>query len=114
MKSADVTSTSTVEVSNMRIRQLAACAALGLAALGLSACATGLNTQVSRYQAAAIPLGQTFYVVPTTGTPDPRFYRYAAMVAQQLEAQGYRAAGAPQVADLLVKLDYSVDEGKTE
>jgi hypothetical protein len=98
----------------MRIRQLAASAALGLAALGLSACATGLNTQVSRYQAAAIPLGQSFYVVPTTPNPDPGFYRYASLVSQQLEAQGYRLAGAPKVADLLVKLDYSVDEGKTE
>lgn len=98
----------------MRIRQLAASAALGLAALGLSACATGLKTQVSRYQAAAIPLGQSFYVVPATGNPDPGFYRYASMVSQQLETQGYRPAGAPQVADLLVKLDYSVDEGKTE
>jgi hypothetical protein len=98
----------------MRIRQLAASAALGLAALGLSACATGLKTQVSRYQAAAIPAGQSFYVVPATANPDPGFHRYAAMVAQQLEAQGYKPAGAPQVADLLVKLDYSVDEGKTE
>jgi Domain of unknown function (DUF4136) len=98
----------------MRIRQLAASAALGLAALGLSACATGLNTQVSRYQAAAIPAGQSFYVVPVSGAPDPGFYRYAAMVSQQLEGQGYKPAGAPQVADLLVKLDYSVDEGKTE
>lgn len=98
----------------MRIRQLAASAALGLAALGLSACATGLNTQVSRYQAAAIPVGQSFYVMPATGSPDPSFYRYASMVSQQLEAQGYRNAGAPKAADLLVKLDYSVDEGKTE
>jgi hypothetical protein len=98
----------------MRIRQLAASAALGLAALGLSACASGLNTQVSRYQAAAIPAGQSFYVVPAAGAADPGFYRYAAMVSQQLAAQGYKPAGAPQVADLLVKLDYSVDEGKTE
>jgi hypothetical protein len=98
----------------MRIRQLAASAALGLAALGLSACATGLNTQVSRSQAAAIPIGQSFYVVPATAAPDPGFYRYASMVSQQFEAQGYRPAGAPQVADLLVRLDYSVDRGKRE
>ena len=32
----------------MRIRQLAAAAALGVAALGLSACAETLNTTVSR------------------------------------------------------------------
>jgi hypothetical protein len=98
----------------MRKLKLAAVALLGVAALGLSACATGLNTQVSRHQAAQIPLGQTFYVVPAQGAPTNEFYRYASMVSQQLQAQGYRSAGAPQVADMLVRLDYGVDEGKTE
>lgn len=98
----------------MRIRKLMTAAALGVAAIGLSACATGLNTKVSRYQAAAIPAGATYYVVPKQGTPSPQFYRYAKMVSQQLEAKGFRPAGAPQAADMLVKLDYGVDEGKTE
>lgn len=98
----------------MRIRKLAAAAALSVAALGLSACATGLNTRVTRYQAAAIPAGQSFYVVPKQGVPSAQFYRYASMVSQQLEARGYRPAGAPQAADLLVRLDYDVDEGQTE
>lgn len=98
----------------MRIRQFAAAAALGLAALGLSACATGLNTQVSRYQPAAIPAGASFYVVPKQGPADPQFYRYASMVTQQLAAQGFRPAGAPQAADILVKVDYGVDEGTTQ
>jgi hypothetical protein len=95
----------------MRIGKFAAAAALGLAALGLSACATGLNTKVQRYQAAAIPAGATFYVVPKQGAPSPQFYRYASMVSQQLAAQGFRPAGAPQAADVLVKVDYGVDEG---
>lgn len=98
----------------MRIRTLAAAAALGVSALGLSACATGLDTQVSRYQASAIPAGRSFYVIPREGAPTPQFHRYAAMVAQQLEAKGYRPAGAPQLADMLVRLDYGVDEGRTE
>ena len=98
----------------MRIRKFASVAALALTALGLSACATGLNTQVQRYQAASIPLGQTFYVVPREGAPTPQFYRYASMVSQQLAAQGYRPAGAPQAADMLVRLDYGVDEGTKE
>ena len=98
----------------MRIRKFWAAAAIGIAALGLSACATGLRTQVSRYQPVAIPAGASFYVVPEQGTPSPQFYRYASMVAQNLQAQGFRSAGAPQAADLLVKLDYGVDEGKTE
>jgi hypothetical protein len=98
----------------MRIRKFAAAAALGIAALGLSACATGLRTQVSRYQPATIPAGTTFYVVPKRGAPDPRFYRYAAILSQQLQAQGFQPAGAPHAADMLVKVDYGVDEGTHE
>jgi hypothetical protein len=98
----------------MRIRQFAAAAALGIAALGLSACATGLNTQVSRYQPAALPAGASFYVVPKQGPADPQFYRYASMLSQQLAAQGYRPAGTPQTADMLVRVDYGVDDGTTE
>jgi hypothetical protein len=94
----------------MRIRQFAAAALIGLAALGLSACATGLNTQVSRYQSMPAPSGQTFYVVPASGTGSLQFNRYATMVAQQLQARGYQPAGAPQLADMLVRVDYGVDE----
>jgi hypothetical protein len=36
------------------------------------------------------------------------------MVSQQLAAQGFRPAGTPQAADILVKVDYGVDEGTTE
>ena len=98
----------------MRFREIAAAATLGLSAVVVSGCATGLNTQVSRYQAATITAGQSFYVVPEQGAASPEFYRYAAMVSQQLAAQGFQPAGAPQAADLLVKLDYGVDEGSTE
>ena len=97
----------------MRIRKIAVVAAVSIAALGLSACATGLSTQVSRFQPAQIAPGQSFYVVPASGIPDNRFYRYASMVSQQLAAQGFHPAGAPQVADMLVKVDYGVDEGET-
>ena len=99
----------------MRIRKLAAAALVGVAALGLSACATGLPTQVSRHQAMPIPQGQTFYIVPASGgQPSLEFGRYASLVARHLEAKGYRNAGAPQIADMIVKLNYSVDEGETE
>ena len=98
----------------MRIRKFAAAAAIALAALGLSGCASGLNTQVSRYQPAAIPAGASFYVVPLHGNSTPGFYRYASMVSQQLAAQGFKPAGTPQLADVLVRVDYGVDQGKTE
>lgn len=98
----------------MHIRQLVSSAAIGLAALGLSACATGLDTKVTRYQPATIPAGQSFYVMPAEGASTPKFYRYAQMVTQQLASKGFRPAGAPQVADMIVRLHYGVDQGRTE
>lgn len=97
----------------MRIRPLLSAAALGLAALTLNACATGLSTKVTRYQPAAIPAGASFYVVPSEGTPSPQFYRYASMLSQHLQSLGYQPAGAPGLADMLVRLDYGVDQGQT-
>ena len=95
-------------------RKMAGALLLGAAALGLSGCASGLSTKVSRYQSMPAPAGQTFYVVPANGAGDPQFLHFATIVAQQLAARGYAPAGAPQLASMLVRLDYGVDEGKTE
>jgi hypothetical protein len=96
-------------------RKMAGALLLGAAAVGLSGCATGLSTKVSRYQSMPAPAGQTFYVVPADGAArDGQFNHFAAIVSQQLAAKGYTPAGAPQLASMLVRLDYGVDEGKTE
>ncbi|MES2137918.1 MAG: DUF4136 domain-containing protein [Pseudomonadota bacterium] len=100
----------------MRIRKVAAAVALSVAAIGLSACATGLNTQVSRYQAMPAPQGQTFAIVPGEGMAAMgglEFQRYAAIVAQQLAARGYQPASGPQSASLIVQLGYSVSPGSS-
>ena len=100
----------------MRIRQLAAAVALGSAALALSACATPLRTEVSRYQAMPAPQGQTFIVVPGGGKARPgglEFERYAALVAQNLAAHGYRPAANADAANMIVELGYDVDSGET-
>jgi hypothetical protein len=100
----------------MRIRQLAAAVALGSAAVALSACATSLQTEVSRYQAMPAPQGQTFIVVPGGGKARPgglEFERYAALVAQNLAAHGYRPAANAQAANMVVELGYDVDSGQT-
>ena len=98
-----------------RFTKLAGALLLGAGAIGLAGCATGLPTQVSRFQAMPAPAGQTFYVVNASGQPGGlEFGRYAQLVSQHLVARGYRPAGAPQLADMLVKLDYGVDEGETE
>jgi hypothetical protein len=99
----------------MSVRKLAAAAFLGVAALGLSACAVGLPTQVSRFQAMPAPAGQSFFVVPANGQQAGlEFNRYAAYVAQAMQARGYAAAPSPQAATMLVKVNYGVDEGTTE
>ena len=99
----------------MRISKLAAAAFLGVAALGLSACANTLNTEVSRYQAMPAPQGQTFIVVPGEGMAANgglEFQRYAGIVAQQLQARGYVPAASPQSASMTVSLGYGVDHGQ--
>ena len=96
-------------------RKMAAALLLGVGALGLAGCATGLPTKVSRYQSMPAPAGQTFYVVPANaGFQGAEFNHFASLVSQHLAARGYAPAGAPQLATMLVRLDYGVDEGRTE
>lgn len=99
----------------MRNFKLAAAAMLGVAAMGLSACAETLDTQVTRYQAMPAPQGQTFVVVPGEGMAANgglEFQRYAAIVAQQMAARGYTPAASAQSASLLVQFGYGIDRGQ--
>ena len=100
----------------MRINKLAAATLLGLSALGLSACATGLRTNVSRYQAMPHPQGQSFVVVPMNPADQGglEFSRYADLVAQHMRAQGFAQAATPEQATMVVQIGYGVDEGHTE
>jgi hypothetical protein len=100
----------------MRIRQFATAIALGASALALSACATGLPTKVSRYQAMPAPAGQSFVVVPadSRNVGGLEFARYADMVGQAMAAQGYRPAAGIGDATMVVQLAYGVDQGRTE
>lgn len=99
----------------MRLNKKLLTLAAPVALLALSACATGLPTQVSRFQALPAPAGQTFVIQPA----DPRdrggleFTQYANLVAQHLVAQGYQPAPTVQDATFLVTLDYGVDNGQT-
>jgi hypothetical protein len=99
----------------MRITKLSAALALAVAAVGLSGCATALNTRVTRYQAMPAPQGQTFIVVPGDGIARNgglEFQRYASIVAQQLAARGYTPATSTQNANMVVQLGYGIDEGQ--
>lgn len=100
----------------MRHFKLAAALALSVSAAALSGCATGFPAQVSRYQAMPAPQGQSFVVVPMDSrqTGGLEFSRYAAMVAQGLQAQGYVPAASIGTATMVVNLGYGVDGGRTE
>lgn len=97
------------------IKKLGAAAMVGAASIALSACATGLPANVTRYSALPIPAGQTFQVVPANGmTAGLEFGRFGSIVAQQLQARGYRPAANPQSADMIVRIGYGVDQGTRE
>ena len=99
----------------MRIRKLSAAIALGVSAIGLSACAESISTTVSRYQAMPAPQGQTFYVVPGGGAASNgglEFQRYAGLVAQQLQARGYTPATNARSANMVVQFGYGIDRGQ--
>jgi hypothetical protein len=101
----------------MRIFKVTVAAMLGVAAIGLSACATTLNTQVTRYQAMPAPQGQSFIVEPDGGMAHEgglEFQRYAGIVAQQLAARGYVPAADVRAASMIVHLGYRVDHGQVE
>ena len=81
----------------------------------LAACATpAFKADVSRFQSKLpAPQGQTFAVV----ADDPalagglEFSQYADLVEARMAALGYSEA-APQSANLLVRFDYGVDNGR--
>lgn len=100
----------------MRINKFAAAVMLGASALTLSACATGFPTKVSRFQAMPAPQGQSFVVVPmdARNIGGLEFSRYAEMVAQAMQAQGYVRAASIDQASMVVRVGYGVDQGRTE
>ncbi len=100
----------------MRISKFAAAVLLGASALGLSACATGFPAKVSRFQAMPAPQGQSFVVVPLDAgnIGGLEFSRYADMVGQAMQAQGYVRAASIEQASMVVRVGYGVDQGTTQ
>ncbi|MCF6215561.1 MAG: DUF4136 domain-containing protein [Emcibacter sp.] len=79
----------------------------------ISACSNTFRSDVSRFHELPKPHGETVSIVPA----DPakatslEFASYANIVGSYLSQQGYVPAGDGK-ADLIVELDYSVDDGK--
>jgi len=86
-----------------------------LALAGLAACASPFRADVSRFESQLpAPAGQTFTVV----ADDPamaggiEFGMYAQQVADRMAALGYSPVNDPATANLIVKFDYGVDDGR--
>lgn len=86
-----------------------------LALAALAACASPFRADVSRFQSQLPPpAGQTFTVV----AEDPElqggieFRNYAQLVADHLASLGYTPVNDPAVANLVVRFDYGVDNGR--
>jgi hypothetical protein len=91
---------------------LAAAAPLSLVILG--ACAQGFDARVSRFQALPPPAQSQTFVIQSRNPAlqgGIEFQSYARLVAARLEQAGYRAAVDPRGANLVVSLDYDVDQG---
>jgi hypothetical protein len=86
-----------------------------LALAGLAACASPFRADVERFQSQLpVPAGQTFTVV----ADDPslaggiEFRHYAQLVADHMASLGYTPVNDPSGAQLLVRFDYGVDNGR--
>lgn len=107
--------TETMTTNNTKWARGLKLATVPLLIAGLAACATPFRADVSRFQTQLpAPAGQTFAVV----ADDPElaggleFSQYADYVEAEMAQLGYTQAVSPEAADLLVRFDYGVDNGR--
>ncbi len=89
-------------------------AAVPLVLASLSACATGFDANVKRFQSQLpAPAGQSFAVVADNPAlaGGLEFSQYARLVEAQMARLGYTPAD-PSQATMLVRFDYGVDQGR--
>jgi hypothetical protein len=85
-------------------------------ALVLAGCSSSFKSDVARFHQLPRPSGETFVIE----AKDPQkqgsleFAQYASGIAARLSALGYRQAERGAMPDLVVKLDYYVDDGQVE
>lgn len=102
-------------VARNHFSRMAKAAMAGLLVLGLSACAEGLNTKVTRFQShLPAPQGQTFAIVADDQSQAGgiEFGQYAHLVATQLTKLGYAEAQSPEAATMIVHFSYGIDKGR--
>ncbi len=89
-------------------------AAIPLVLASLSACATGFDANVKRFQSQLpAPAGQTFAIVADSPALSGglEFAQYARLVEAQMARLGY-VSGDPANASMIVRFDYGVDKGR--
>lgn len=97
-------------------RKLPLIAASALALLGVAGCSAPFKADVARFQQLPPVQGQSFAVV----ADDPalagglEFSQYATLVGNRLAQFGYTTAADPASADLIVRVDYDVDNGREQ
>lgn len=82
--------------------------------LGAAGCAQNFNAKVSRFQQMPAAQGQTFTIRAADPSRDGglEFANYAQLVSSKLAAIGYRPVASGEAANLVVRLDYTVDAGR--
>ena len=82
----------------------------------VSGCASSIKSDVSSWHQLPPPNGERCVIVPKDEGKNGsiEFAHYAELVSQSLQQVGYRPAGAGNPAELIVRIDYSVSDGRSE
>lgn len=83
--------------------------------LVLAACAAGVTSEVTRFHRGALPLGETVAIVPLDEAKQGgiEFAAYERLVADVLEAIGYRVVEPGSDPAMLARMDYAVGPAQT-
>ena len=82
----------------------------------VAGCANQITSDVTRFHTLGAPAGETVMIVPKNEEKlgSLEFRDYAQLIGDRLGSLGYRPAQSGTTPDLLVKVDYEVDEGRTQ
>lgn len=82
----------------------------------VAGCANQITSDVTRFHTLGAPAGETVLIVPMDEEKQGslEFRDYAQLIGDRLGSLGYRPAQSGTTPDLLVKVDYEVDEGRAQ
>lgn len=86
-----------------------------VSALFLTGCAGSFRSDVSSFHRLQQPSGESIAIVPKD--PDKKgsieFAQYASMVGEELWKLGYKPVSSGKTPDLIVRVDYGIDDTRT-